>query len=363
MFATSLALIGQEFHGKDRATAFGVWGATIGGAVAIGPLVGGVITEHLGWEWIFFVNVPIGIAAIVLTERKIANVAAQDPEPIDVPGLVTFSLALFLLIFGLIRGNPEGWGSPLILACLIGAAALLLAFVAIERRSDHPMLDLTPVPQTGLQRRLGGRLLPLGRDVRDVPLPDDLHAGRARLLAAGGGPALPAADRASLRRRADRRRALATGSRSASCSAPGWPSVGVGLLLMHGVVAGLGAGRRCSPASSSPAIGIGITNPGIGQAAIAVVPVEKSGMGSGINTTFRQVGIATGVAGARRGLPVAGRLEARRAAAARARRARRTGRLGRLAGGRRRSLPPAIARRGRRTPPTSPSSAASTRSS
>src|SRR6266487_388273 len=57
MFATSLALIGQEFHGKDRATAFGVWGATIGGAVAIGPLVGGVITEHLGWEWIFFVNI------------------------------------------------------------------------------------------------------------------------------------------------------------------------------------------------------------------------------------------------------------------------------------------------------------------
>ncbi len=65
MFATSLALIGQEFHGKDRATAFGVWGATVGGAVAIGPLIGGVITEHLGWEWIFFVNVPIGIAAMV----------------------------------------------------------------------------------------------------------------------------------------------------------------------------------------------------------------------------------------------------------------------------------------------------------
>ena len=70
MFATSLALIGQEFHGKDRATAFGVWGATIGGAVAIGPLVGGVITEHLGWEWIFFVNVPIGLVAIVLTELQ-----------------------------------------------------------------------------------------------------------------------------------------------------------------------------------------------------------------------------------------------------------------------------------------------------
>ncbi len=143
MFATSLALIGQEFQGKDRATAFGVWGATVGGAVAIGPLVGGVITEHLGWEWIFFVNIPIGIAVIVLTEPKTVNVASPDPEPVDRPGLLTFSSALFLLIFGLIRGNPEGWGSPLILACLGSAAALLLAFVAIEARSDHPMLDLT----------------------------------------------------------------------------------------------------------------------------------------------------------------------------------------------------------------------------
>src|SRR5215212_9934030 len=125
MFATSLALIGQEFHGRDRATAFGVWGATIGGAVAIGPLVGGLITEHLGWEWIFFVNVPIGLAAIVLTEAKIANVAAERAERIDVPGLVSFSLGLFLLIFGLIRGNPEGWGDPQIVASLVGAGTLL----------------------------------------------------------------------------------------------------------------------------------------------------------------------------------------------------------------------------------------------
>ena len=92
MFATSLALIGQEFHGKDRATAFGVWGAVVGGAVAVGPLVGGVVTESFGWEWIFFLNVPIGITAMVLTERKIVNVFAKDPEPIDFPGLVTFSL-------------------------------------------------------------------------------------------------------------------------------------------------------------------------------------------------------------------------------------------------------------------------------
>src|SRR4029077_19428071 len=89
MFATSLALIGQEFHGKDRATAFGVWGAVVGGAVAVGPLVGAIVTESFGSEGAFFLHAPIGIAAMVLTERKIVNVFAKDPEPVDVPGLVT----------------------------------------------------------------------------------------------------------------------------------------------------------------------------------------------------------------------------------------------------------------------------------
>src|ERR1700744_6632522 len=69
MFATLLALIGQEFQGKDPAPAFGAWGATIGGAFPIGPLLGGFITENFGWEWIFFVNVPIGIDSLILTER------------------------------------------------------------------------------------------------------------------------------------------------------------------------------------------------------------------------------------------------------------------------------------------------------
>ena len=121
MFATSLALIGQEFHGKDRATAFGVWGATVGGAVAIGPLVGGVITEHLGWEWIFFVNVPIGAGGdrphrAQDRQRRRPGRRADRRARRSSPS----RCALFLLIFGLIRGNPEGWGSPLIVACLGG---------------------------------------------------------------------------------------------------------------------------------------------------------------------------------------------------------------------------------------------------
>jgi predicted MFS family arabinose efflux permease len=294
MFATSLALIAQEFHGPDRATAFGVWGATIGGAVAIGPLVGGVITEHLGWEWIFFVNIPIGVVAIVLVERRLVNVAAQDPEPVDVPGLVTFSLSLFLLIFGLIRGNPEGWGSPLILACLIGAAALLALFVTIEHRSFHPMLDLTLFRKPAfngvsavafcLSAGMFALFLYLTIYLQGVLAYEPLQAGLRFLpLSVLSFAVAPIAAR--LGERIPARVILGTGL----------ATVGAGLLLMRGV----GPGSEWTALLAGllvAGVGIGITNPGIGSAAIAVVPVAKSGMGSGINTTFRQVGIATGVA-------------------------------------------------------------------
>ncbi len=294
MFATSLALIGQEFQGKDRATAFGVWGATIGGAVAIGPLVGGVITEHLGWEWIFFVNIPIGLVAIFFTERKIANVVSPDAEPVDVPGVATFSIALFLLIFGLIRGNPEGWGSPLILACLGGAVALLAIFIAIEARSDHPMLDLTLFRKPafngvsavafGLSAGMFAMFLYLTIYMQGVLGFSPLEAGLRFLpLTVLSFIASPIAG--TLSHRIPIRVLLGVGL----------ALVGVGLLLMHGVNAD-SEWTTLLVGFLIAGVGIGITNPGIGQAAIAVVPVEKSGMGSGINTTFRQVGIATGVA-------------------------------------------------------------------
>jgi EmrB/QacA subfamily drug resistance transporter len=294
MFATSLALIGQEFHGKDRATAFGVWGAVVGGAVAVGPLVGGVITQSFGWEWIFFVNVPIGIAAMVLTERKIVNVFAEHPEPVDAPGLVTFSSALFLLIFGLIRGNPEGWGSSVIVACLGAAVLLLIAFVVIELRSDHPMLDLTLFRKPafvgvsavafGLSAGMFALFLYLTIYMQGVLDFSPLEAGLRFLpLTILGFVVAPISG--ALSHKVQIRYLLGAGL----------ALVGIGLLLMHDLSAD-SEWTALLVGFIVAGIGIGTTNPGIGQAAIAVVPVEKSGMGSGINTTFRQVGIATGVA-------------------------------------------------------------------
>jgi EmrB/QacA subfamily drug resistance transporter len=143
MFATSLALIAQSFSGRERGTAFGIFGATIGGAAAIGPLVGGALTDAFGWEWIFFINVPIGIGAVFLTLSKVDESSDPDAARIDWWGVTTFSAALFMLVFALIKGNDDGWGSALILGLLVGSGVLLVAFVLGERAQERPMLDLT----------------------------------------------------------------------------------------------------------------------------------------------------------------------------------------------------------------------------
>src|SRR4051794_19069805 len=142
MFATSLALLAQEFEGKERGTAFSVWGATTGLAVAIGPLVGGALVDGIGWEWIFFVNVPIGALCLWITMTKVRETSDPSQGGVDLPGVITFSIALFCLVFSLIRGNAEGWGSALIVGLLVASAVLFVVFVAAERRVQNPMFDL-----------------------------------------------------------------------------------------------------------------------------------------------------------------------------------------------------------------------------
>ncbi len=208
MFATSLALIAQEFQGRERGTAIGAWGATIGGAVAVGPLVGGALTEAFGWEWIFFVNVPIGIGAIFLTTTKLANLKAPDPEAARLarPGdLLAWPVRAHLRADprqprGLVeppdRRHADGVG---------GLARRVRGHRAPARQRDARPLA---VPKARLRRCVGGRVDALRLDVRDVPVPDAVHTGRARIRAARGGREVPAADAALLLRRPRRRQAL-----------------------------------------------------------------------------------------------------------------------------------------------------------
>src|SRR5881398_1842365 len=142
MFATSLALLAQEFHGRERGTAFGIWGATIGAAVAIGPLVGGALTEWAGWRWIFFVNLPIGAACLVAGARVLHESRDEGHGGLDIAGQVILSAGLFAFILGLLRGNDWGWSSGRVVGLLAGSAVALLVFGLVELRQERPMFDV-----------------------------------------------------------------------------------------------------------------------------------------------------------------------------------------------------------------------------
>jgi EmrB/QacA subfamily drug resistance transporter len=295
MFATSLSLLAQEFQGPERGTAFGIWGATIGAAVAIGPLVGGALTEGLGWEWIFFINVPIGIGAIALTLARVPESRDPDARGVDWAGVLSFSAALFLLVVALIRGNDRGWGSTEIVAQLVGAAVLLVAFIAIERRQERPMLDLglfrkptfagASIVAFSLSGSMFAMFLYLTLYIQNILGYSPLQAGLRFLpLTLLSFVAAPISGR------------LSTRLPIRGFFVVGLAMVGAALLLMGGLSAD-STWTALLAGFCLAGVGVGLINPALASTAVGVVPPSRSGMGSGINNTFRQVGIATGIAG------------------------------------------------------------------
>jgi EmrB/QacA subfamily drug resistance transporter len=295
MFATSLALIAQEFEPRERGTAFGIWGATTGFAVAVGPLVGGALTDGLGWEWIFLVNVPIGLATAAITIMRVPDSRGHPGARIDWPGLVTFSSGLFCLVFALIRGNDDGWESAKIVSLLITAALLLAVFVTVELRREQPMLDLRLFRKpafTGAQivaftvhASMFSMFLYITLYMQNVLGYSPLEAG-VRFLPVSLLSFLAAPIAGKLVERLPIRAFLGAGL----------ALVGLGLVLMSGIQPSddwttLLAGFILA------GVGIGFINPPLATTAIGVVEPQRSGAASGINSTFRQVGTAVGIAG------------------------------------------------------------------
>jgi EmrB/QacA subfamily drug resistance transporter len=143
MSAAALSILVVTFAGgRERNIALGVWGATSGVAGALGVILGGALTDGPGWEWVFFINVPIGIAAGAASLRYIATHRAAERPPLDSLGALTATSGIGLLIFAIVRTEQEGWGSAATLGCLAGAAALLAAFLLIEARHRAPLVPL-----------------------------------------------------------------------------------------------------------------------------------------------------------------------------------------------------------------------------
>jgi EmrB/QacA subfamily drug resistance transporter len=294
MFATALALLGNTYQGRDRGIAFGVWGALTGVAVGVGPIVGGALTQWLSWRWIFFVNIPIAVAAIVIAQRRTPESRDPHARRLDLPGLATLSAALAALILGLIRGNPDGWGSTGVVGCLVAAPLLLIAFLVIERRSSEPMFDLSlfgkpafsggSIAAFAVSASILASILYLVIYLQNVLGYSALGAG-VRLLTLSGAILVFGGVSGRLSGRVPARVLLASGL----------ALVGVGLLLMRGLSASSGW-TSLVPGLILSGAGVGLINPALASTAVDVVPRNRAGMGSGINSTFRQVGIATGIA-------------------------------------------------------------------
>jgi EmrB/QacA subfamily drug resistance transporter len=142
LLSSGLALLSFEFQGPQRAKAFAFWGSVIGVAITLGPLCGGVITETIGWEWAFYLNIPIGIFVGILTVTSVSESKDPHAKTLDVPGFASFAIALGLVTSALISGNHVGWGSFSIIAQFSTSAVFFAAFIVIESRHHRPMLDL-----------------------------------------------------------------------------------------------------------------------------------------------------------------------------------------------------------------------------
>ncbi|WP_329620432.1 MFS transporter [Streptomyces sp. NBC_01255] len=294
MFGTTIALLGMHYSGRERGVAFAVWGATNSVAAAAGPVVGGLLTQYLDWRWIFFVNLPVCLAAVVMTLRSVREAKGQGRQRADVLGMVTFTVASGALTFGLIRAHSDGWAAPFTLGLFATAAVALTLFVVVETRHEHPVLDLSLFRRpsfTGimisalfLQGAAFAYLLFESLWMQSVLGYEPVEAGLYILPMCASAFVVSAL----------------TGRFGP------WPpraTIGGGLALIalgSGMQATLDAGSSGSSLVAGlvvAGLGVGLVTPSLSAAALATVPPERGGMVGGAVNTFRQLGFALGIAG------------------------------------------------------------------
>ncbi|OHV30255.1 multidrug MFS transporter [Parafrankia soli] len=293
MFATNAALLSATYRGRDLGVAFGVWGAVNGAAAALGPIVGGLLTEHISWRAIFLVNLPVAAVAIVIALRAVTESRDRASGRIDIPGTVTFTLGVSLLIYGLIEAGDQGWSDFVTLGCLIGAAVALVVFVLVERGRRAPMLDPRLFRGPSFSALMLGGFVLTGAAFANLVFVsvwaqtvldfDPVKAGLVLTPLAGMSFVVAGAGGRLLH------------------GVPPRISIGAGLLF---VGAGTLLDMVIAPSSGWTAllaglivtgVGVGLASPVLASAALTTAPPERAGMANGAMNTFRQLGFAVGV--------------------------------------------------------------------
>jgi EmrB/QacA subfamily drug resistance transporter len=295
LFASSLALLVNAFpQERERNGAMAIYGATIGASFAVGPVVGGALTSGLSWRWIFLINLPIGIGALAVTLRRVAESRDPAARRVDVPGQITLTGGLFLLVLALLRGNDIGWGATVTVLELAGAGVLLAMFLAIERRVREPML---PLGLFRIPAFAGAQItvFAISASFFAVYLYATLYLQSVLGLSAieAGLAYLPGTVIMFF---------------VSGASAQLVEKVGARLLIAGGlalIAGGLGLMTLASATSSwtiilpgflLASIGTGFFNPALAGVAMSSAPLEMSGLAAGVSDAFRQGGIAVGVA-------------------------------------------------------------------
>jgi len=295
MIATTFALLNGSYTGRDRGTAYGMWGAVSGASSAIGPLVGGPLTEFLSWRWIFFVNLPVTVVAIVMGVLVLRDDQARQKRRVDVAGVVVFSAAIGSLAFGMIRASEYGWNAPSCWQALGLGAALLLAFVVLERRIAEPLIEL-PL----LRNRIFSGVLIAALLLNFAAYVSLTYSSIWMQSVLGLSPvttglvALPMsaasfAVSASLGRVMHR-------LRPGRVIGGGLLLIGVGDLLGFALVHAWASWPALLPGFLVVGLGIGLATPPLSSTGTAAVPAERGGMAGGAIYTARQVGFAFGIA-------------------------------------------------------------------
>ena len=295
LFGVGLPLIAAAFpDAKKRAGAIGAFGATLAAATAVGPLLGGALVDGPGWRWIFLINVPVGVAALIGSRFVLTESRAARARKADWPGTVLLSAALVALVYGLIRSSDDGWGSASVVGLMVATVVLLAAFVIREQRAAEPMLDLSLLRRPSF---VGPALLALISSGTLVASTSYIalyfintlgytpfQAG-LRFLPLTVASFLAAPPAARFGNRIPTRFLMPiTGA-----------LVAIGLATMIGLDAS-SSWTHLLIGFVISGVGLGMSSALISQAALAAVPMEQAGMATGTANTFRQIGLAAGVA-------------------------------------------------------------------
>jgi len=278
----------------ERAKAIGLWGSVFGISLAIGPVVGGVLTEHLGWRSIFWVNVPIGLVAMALTWRFVPNSRAAAPRRLDPVGQVLVILTLVGLIYALIEGPGRGWDSPDVIAGFVLAAVALPVLIAVESRLSEPLIELRLFRRGPFLAAVGVAVMALAAFAAFLfVMTLYLQDGRGYSPVQAGLILLPLAVAVMVSAPLSGRLVARYGPRPSLCIAGAGTAAGAALLLTLSATTPLPV---IQVALLVFGIGAGMVNAPVTTTAVSGMPADRSGVAAATATTSRQVGQAIGVA-------------------------------------------------------------------